>query len=344
MVLLRDELAKQILADGGHEERSTAYHRVILADLVDVERLLECASRPVPEWLSGTRARMQAWQRALRGPDGRLPLLNDAWEGPAASEARAEAPMTVLRQTGYLVLRHAEDQAVLDVGPVAPPHLPPHAHADVLSFVLWADGRPLIVDPGSFTYSGPERRRFRGTASHNTLEIDGLDQCELWGDFRAAYMPRIERLDIKDHGDSTVVVCRHDGYRRLADPVGHERTFLWLPGDGLVIVDTLDAQQRHAIRSRLHLAPGVIMQAGQIGPLRLAALGPGAEPRSERAKLSPYLGVATPIEVVERAFEPDPGVPFGWALLRPGAQAALDGRHLSIERRDGSSLALDIKG
>lgn len=344
MGLLRDELARQILADGGHEERSPSYHRAVLSDLTDVERLLERASQSVPAWLTSARERMQAWQQAMRGPDGLLPLLNDAWEGPPEPAERVNAPMTALESSGYIVLRHDHDQAILDVGPVAPAHLPPHSHADVLSFVLWADGRPLIVDPGSFTYSGPERQRFRSTASHNTLEVDRHDQCELWGDFRAAFMPRIERLDIEAHGDATVVVCRHDGYRRLADPVAHQRTFCWLPQDGLVIIDALDAQRRHHVRARLHLAPGIPLREDHVGPLRLSLLGSGPGARAEPGEHSPYLGAATPIEVIERALDVDPRVPFGWALLRPGARAVLDAHCLSIERRDGRTLALDVGG
>src|SRR6185312_9501162 len=42
-----------------------------------------------------------------------------------------------------------------------------------------AGGRPLVVDPGRFTYaeSRPNLRRwFKGTAAHNTVCVDGLDQ------------------------------------------------------------------------------------------------------------------------------------------------------------------------
>lgn len=342
MALLRDELPRQVLTDGGHEERSTAYHRAVLCDLADVGTLLERGSRPLPDWLVSARDLMTTWERAMRGPDGRLALLNDAWEGPCEPGHRSRDPITVLPASGYVVLRHDADQAILDVGLVAPTHLPPHAHADALSFVLWADGQPLITDPGSFAYSGPERRRFRSTASHNTLEVDGQDQCELWGDFRAAFMPRVELCEIETHGDVTVIVGRHDGYRRLADPVGHQRTFCWLPGDGLVVVDELRAGRRHQVRSRLHLAPGITAHGARIGPMCLQALGRGPAVEILAGQYSPYIGQATATEVIERVFEAEPRVPFGWALLRPGAQAILEGRSLTVERADGRALTLEV--
>ena len=342
IAVLHDELPRQVLADGGHEERSTAYHRAVRCDLADVQVLLERGSRPIPDWLVGTREVMATWERAMRGPDGRLALLNDAWEGPSEPANRSRDPITTLRSSGYIVLRHDADQAILDVGPLAPTHLPPHAHADALSFVLWADGHSLIVDPGSFAYSGPERRRFRSTAAHNTLEVDGLDQCELWGDFRAAFMPRVELREIETHGDVTVIVGRHDGYRRLPDPVEHQRTFCWLRGDGLVIVDQLRAGRPHQVRSRLHLAPGITAHDLRIGPICLRALGPGPAVEIVAGEYSPYIGQATATEVIERVLAADPRVPFGWALLRPGAHATLEGRHLMVERADGRSFTLEV--
>ena len=142
------------------------------------------------------------------------------------------------------VLRHGGDQAILDVGPLCPPHLPPHAHADALSFVLWADAMPLVSDPGSFTYAGPEREAFRSTAAHATLEVDGANQCDFWGAFRAAHLPRVRRLRLEHSPEATVVTAEHDGFRRLADPVMHRRTFCWLPGWGIVVADRLVCRAR----------------------------------------------------------------------------------------------------
>ena len=346
LALLRRELRSQLLADGGHEERSTAYHRAIRAELDDVAALLGRTDRAAPGWLLDACERMRSWERAVRGPDGRLPLLNDAWEGPpepGAPSAAREA-VTVLRESGYVALRHSGDQLVADAGPVAPRHLPPHAHADVLSFVLWADGRPLVVDPGSFTYTGPLRDTFRGTAAHNTVEVDGTDQCELWGDFRAAFLPRVTRLDISAHADLTIVAARHDGYRRLSDPVVHERWFCWIPGDGLVVVDVLHARRAHRAISRLHLAPGVPATGGaRVGPFALQPLGAELTVSVTAGAYAPYLGVQREIEVIELAGAVPPGVPFGWALLRPGAEASLEGTALTLTRRDGARVTLQLR-
>src|SRR6185295_19226636 len=56
-----------------------------------------------------------------------------------------------------------------------------HKHNDLLGFEYHHAGMPVIVDPGSYVYtSDPDaRNRFRGTAYHNTLMVDGVEQNEL---------------------------------------------------------------------------------------------------------------------------------------------------------------------
>ena len=170
--LLERELERQILADGGHEERSPSYHRRISGELAGLAAILE-AGGGAPPWLGEAAASTEAWMRRIAGPDGSLPLLNDAWSGPPCGSTARGRPSTTWPRAAMSSLASGGDRAVLDVGPVCPPHLPAHAHADVLSFVLWADGEQVLVDPGTYLYSGPERGRFRGTAAHSTVEVDG---------------------------------------------------------------------------------------------------------------------------------------------------------------------------
>jgi uncharacterized heparinase superfamily protein len=343
IALLRRETGAQVLADGGHEERSTAYHRVVRADLENVATLLARAHGSAPEWLNTACARMRAWERAMRGPDGRLPLLNDAWEVPAEPATHGSDAVTLLRESGYVVLRHAQDQLIIDAGPVGPSHLPPHAHADVLSFVLWGDGRPLVVDPGSYAYTGPQRAMFRSTAAHNTVEVDGVDQCEFWGDFRAAFMPRIVHFDVDHRGDTIIVTARHDGYRRLSDPVEHQRWFWWVPGEGVVIADRLHAARVHRVTSRLRLQPGVHATTPYaIGPFTIDWLGPGRAPIVAAGEYSPYLGARTRVDVLQRGGSAAPGAIFGCAILRHGTRAALAGNRLTVTRRDGSRSTVTL--
>jgi uncharacterized heparinase superfamily protein len=340
--LLRRELGRQLLADGGHEERSTSYTREVHEWLSDLERILRAIGTR-PEWLGDAVRRSGGWMRSIAGPDGTLPLLNDAWLGPPVAVGE-RSEVSELAESGYLALRHGDDQAVIDLGPLCPPHLTPHAHADALSFVLWADGEPVVIDPGSFSYTGPDRDRFRSTPAHNTVAVGGRDQCEFWGDFRAAYLPRVEARPVRRAGDVVIAGGSHDGYRRLPDPVVHHRRFVWCPGDGLVVVDLLRGRGEQAIQSSLHLPPGAEgADAGRVGPFVVRPLGGGGV-SSTRASYSPYLGVRLDSTAIEDRRTVAPETPFGWSLLRPGASVVeLDRDRLVIERRSGTTaeLALD---
>ncbi len=338
--LLNRQLGAQVLADGGHEERSTAYHRAIVGDLEDVQALLRQAGHPAEPWLDETVARMQRWLAAVTGPDGRLPLLNDAWEGPAVGRP-LEGALVDLAESGYLALRGEGLQVVLDLAPVAPQHLPPHAHADVLSFVLWADGRPVVVDPGVLSYSGPGRDWFRSTRAHNTVEVDGADQREFWGPFRAAHMPEVKRLRLDRRDEVVVVSAEHDGYRRLSDPLTHRRTFAWIPDAGLVVVDRLIATEPHEAASFLHLAPGAEFQNGQVDHMRVRPLGK-PDMTVEEGRYAPFLGTAEVAQTLVQRRRMQPGQTWGWGVLRIGCTASLEADVLRIARSGRAAIELTV--
>lgn len=327
LTLLERELATQVLADGGHEERSTSYQRQIIGDLRDVTVVLERSGQGIPAWLDQACGRMTTWLQNLAGPTGELPPLNDGWDGPPVDALNERATMVDLSDSGYVVFSEGGTQAVLDVGELAPPYLPAHAHADALSFVLWADGKPVVVDPGSYAYAGTARDLFRSTRAHNTVEIDGRDQCEFWGAFRASFMPTVQRSPSERYDATLVLRAEHDGYERLDDPVIHERTFIWLGSEGLIVLDRLVANAPHSVVTRLHFTEALPGPLGTElpGGLRLLSLGPEpGEPCQRSGARAPYLGSKVPIAVVERSGEVQPGVRFGWALTRSDLDVRLE--------------------
>lgn len=82
LALLRRELREQILADGGHFERSPMYHATLLEDLLDLLQLGDryAGSIPAPDldtWRE-TAGRMLRWLRVMTHPDGGIAFFNDA--------------------------------------------------------------------------------------------------------------------------------------------------------------------------------------------------------------------------------------------------------------------------
>ena len=80
-----------------------------------------------------------------------------------------------------------EVMLLVDVGPNGDRITGVHGHADALSVYLHVDGKPVIADPGTYSYQDVPLRRFlRATGQHNTLCFGDASQSEyvnrfLWG-------------------------------------------------------------------------------------------------------------------------------------------------------------------
>jgi uncharacterized heparinase superfamily protein len=259
--LLEREISEQILADGGHFERSPMYHALILEDVLDLINLGRAYPGLLPDW-SPVAARMLGWLGRMLHPDGQISFFNDAAFGVApepdllfdyAARLGIEVFSIGLGESGYIRLENEHTVVLFDAGPIGPDYQPGHAHADTLSFELSHRGRRLLVNSGISTYEpGPERQWQRGTAAHNTVRVDGVDQSEVWKAFRVAR--RARPFDVRtDH--RSWAEGAHDGYHRLKDPVTHRRR-LELEANRLVVVDELEGRGRHSIEIFFHFAPG----------------------------------------------------------------------------------------
>jgi uncharacterized heparinase superfamily protein len=259
---LESQLKVQVLADGGHFERSPLYHCQVLGDLMDARDLLDLSGGPLVPRLEGSIAAMQRWLGAMLMPDGDVPLFNDCTlVGRQRLELLKPTPpqsrLVVLPESGYVIASPSQRiHLVADVGPPCPPDLPAHAHADCLSFELAVDGRRVVVDTGTSTYeSGARRDHERSTRAHNTVEIDGADQTEVWGAFRAGRRATSSLERIADAPGEVEIVASHDGYRKLSGSPRHRRTWR-LRADRLEVVDVIEgAPSRHGIAAVIHLSP-----------------------------------------------------------------------------------------
>ena len=263
---LEREVARQVLPDGGHYERSPAYHLQVLCDLMDVRAILAGAA---PEWLDGAVSRMAGALAFYRHDDGGLALFNDGDVGePSLLEAVADhlgglpEPPDALAESGYFRLNAADALVLMDAGRCCPDDLPAHAHADALSFEFSAGSERMVVNSGTFAYQDAAwRNRLRGTAAHSTVEIDGDDSAEVYGTFRVGRRPRAVSAVRSGDGTALRLDGSHDGYRHLG--LIHRRR-LTLDGDGGCLAGEdrierirVDARSRHTATARFHLHPAV---------------------------------------------------------------------------------------
>ena len=273
--LLQKEIERQVLADGGHYERSPSYHCQVLGDLVDVGRLLKASDRPQVTGLEDAVTRMRRWLGVMRMPDGDVPLFGDATLvglsridvlGPIP-RVRPEGsdPLTHLADSGYVVCKPSERlHVIIDVGQPCPPDLPAHAQAGCLAFVAAVDGERAIVDTGVSTYVGQRREYERATKAHNTVEVAEVDQTEVWSSFRAGRLATPTVHEVGEEDGVLVIEASHDGYRYLNGAPTHRRRFE-ISADRIILRDSVDGEGFHRLFSRLFLAPGIDAELNEDG-------------------------------------------------------------------------------
>ncbi len=134
-----------------------------------------------------------------------------------------------------------------------------HSHADALSLQLSAGGQELLTDAGTCVYVGPgnERRYFRGTGAHNTVQVDGLDQMEASGPFPWDSDAPVEVERWIERGGFALLSAKHLGYARLDPPVVHRRKVFQLGGRFWFVLDIVEGAGQHQVDVRWRLAPGL---------------------------------------------------------------------------------------
>ena len=261
---LNRQIPEQILPDGMHFERSPSYHNQVFADLLECRSLL-----PHPfETLDDALERMAAVTAELVHPDGDIPLFNDSglqMSYPPQELLNAyrsifgEAPRPstnfAFSDAGYFGYRGRASTTFIDCGPVGPAELPAHSHSDILSFEWSVNGQRVIVDQGVFEYVPGNRREIsRSTRSHNTVYIEGAEQCEFFGAFRCAKRATgiVEAYEPSENGIK--LTGRHSGFATLKNSPAHRRCFE-VAESAITIEDFLEPSGSYQAFASLLLAP-----------------------------------------------------------------------------------------
>ncbi|OSM02363.1 putative heparinase II/III family protein [Magnetofaba australis IT-1] len=284
MALWNQLLAEQILPDGGHNERSAAYHAVILRDLLDLIQLFERVvphapvTAPLDMWRQ-TAAHMLDWLAAMRHGDGLIMQMQDATlHGPPTYDAlcdyahrvgvstplASEAAARHFADSGYARLQIGAARLFMDVGAVGPAHQPGHAHAGTLGIELSLGAQRLLVDCGVSEYGeSAERLRQRGTAAHNTVCVADADSSEVWRGFRVGARARVFDVSVIKQEGKAMASAWHDGYVRLSGSPRHAR-YVRLEAGSVIIHDRVIGAYTHA-QARFLLHPAVTLEVDDDG-------------------------------------------------------------------------------
>jgi hypothetical protein len=196
--------------------------------------------------------------------------------GPAPAHGPSLAPAQQSRtfeETGYVVLRDDRGgHAVFDTGRHG--YLNGgHAHADALSLTLALDGRPLLIDPGTSTYTMDAELRdiLRSSLNHNTLTIDDQPQSDPSGPFH--WRTRADgALQASRHNHAfDWAEGWHDGYA----PLTHRRAVMRTARAGWLVVDDVSGGGHHTVDACWHFDPQWMLACDVPGRLRATHLERG---------------------------------------------------------------------
>ena len=293
--LLERELDEQFLDDGGHFERSPMYHAILTADLLELADLVRTSPKRIPNMLA-KKVDLKAacaldFALAMAMLDGTIALFNDAAHNIAPSAetllqyARDMPGFSIpiysgcavrsLEASGYFVVRDDDAALVIDCGEIGPDYQPGHAHCDMLSFELAYGGQRIVTDTGIFDYEpSAERRYARSTRVHNTVDINGTEQSEIWGAFRVGRRARPIYAHLTAGPEGASFCGAHNGYHHLPGQVTHVREIEVGKSFSVRIHDRVEGGGTHHAVSRIHFAHG----------LEVAARGVCFEVRSAHGK------------------------------------------------------------
>lgn len=330
-------LHSDVLTDGVHRERSTHYHAIALRSFLGTAinaKQFRIDLRPDYDLRLAQACRFLA--HVMR-PDGSLPRLSDSDDGQYRALLRLAAhhlgdaeleyvatggqhgtrPLscaTSFDHGGYHIQRSGwgdettsfdqERQLIFDCGPVGDSG---HGHYDALHVEISAGGGALLVDPGRYTYDEPAgsepnwRQHFKGTAAHNTVTVDGLDQVAYRRGKPKGPLSQTRLLSrrVDEHVQQLVGEVISPEYDAI-----HRRRILFVNRTWWVVEDQLDAHESHAYQLRWHLSHAA-EGATMVGP-DCDVYAPGVRlffphERSvevEQGWVSPSYGVKLPAPVV----------------------------------------------
>jgi hypothetical protein len=280
-----DELGRNLLtdvwSDGVHRECSTDYHCIALRSYLGAIANARAAEIDLPDGYLDRVSLALDFALHMQRPDGTIPSFSDGdpgdfrrllafgaelldrddlrWaatlgaEGTPPNNTDATFPVGgyLTRRSGWGTSNAYADERfmMMDAGPLGDGG---HGHYDQLSVELYAGGRSLVVDPGRYTYADNEWRHwFKGSAAHNSVTVDGLDQTPYrrGSPKRPTSQARIVRRTTGNYFDA----IETEATSPIHDAV-HTRRVVFPQRDYWVIHDHIAGGSLHRYEARWHLA------------------------------------------------------------------------------------------
>ena len=240
---------------------------------------------------------------------------------------RRSAP-TAFREAGFYFLTSDRIRSSVRCGPLGVNGWANHAHGDQLHLEICVDGRAVLVDPGTYLYSGDPaaRNEFRSSRAHNSPVVAAAEQNRFWPNLLFRIVDDTQSRVLVWEEDATIIrfAGLHAGYARLREKAMVTRQItLHRAHHTLIIEDRITGEGATSLEWNWQFAPGIA----------LAPLAPHSAWRCGPVTLSSkFEAVAAPISAATPAVSPFDG----WFAPRYGV------RHRAPGMRFACRTALPI--
>ena len=338
MEALYQNLLTDVRPDGVHREHSTHYHMMVLRSYLAARENIRRFGLSFPRDYDARLERACEFAMHCHRPDGGIPTLSDSDAGNYSdllllASSLLSRPDFLYASTfgtqgaaprkryisfpdaGYYIQRSGwgegktpfkkEGFLIFDCGPLGDGG---HGHYDMLNVEIAARGRSLIIDPGRYTYSEhpPNLRHwFKGTAAHNTVCVDGLDQVPYRRGKPKKPLPQAQLMERWSAPglDLLTGTARSHSYEAV-----HTRHIFYIADEYWIIWDSLTGERPHRFDLRFHLSPEAWEQIHVSGNIVSApgvtlVFSEGSKLQVEQGWFAPLYGVKLDAPVVSASVE-----------------------------------------
>ena len=266
---LLKELDTQVYPDGAQIELTPGYHNVALGSFLGPVETAAAYGYALPDGYRAKLEKMFAYNLWVMRPDRDAPRWNDSWHVDVGGTLRRGLTLFPGRKdfqwigtngeegtppdhtshlfpyAGQVVMRSGWEREALFLGFEAGPFGYGHQHEDKLGIVIFAYGKDLLVEGGSYAYDASKWRRYvLASAAHNVVLVDGQGQAR-GGQPRQNYVTD-KPLDLAFRSNERYDYARgiyDEGFgKRDERPVRQTREVLFLKSERLFVVrDTLES-------------------------------------------------------------------------------------------------------
>jgi len=210
LALLDHELQRQVTPDGVDRESSLHYHGFVLEAYLLVWRGMKDNGEAVSDMWRERLEKMalfiessRVWENTwcVFGDDDEARILDTGFgddsyfdrlldlhkelSGIDVRKSRWDKTRRTFPNGGYSFLCKGQIYVGIDHAPLGFGSIAAHGHNDILSFQLFVNGKPMLVDSGTYLYHNDLARRnlLRSTRMHNTVTINDKEQSQMLGAF-----------------------------------------------------------------------------------------------------------------------------------------------------------------